>query len=273
MSAWIGDRLGDKGGKTIHSTDLRRVSADYRPDVSGPSTSHRLHPGSVSSRWLKIACAKCNNEWMSEIVDRAKGHLIPLLDGDWPPIAPGVAKRVANWAILTTMVYEFADLNTVAVPQADRDHIRLARSPPPNWRVWVGRMSNKAPTRQMHRGMTSSAHYFHGPRDTPCDIQCTVLTAGRMVVQTASSRGVDLSPVGPVDSGLLVSIWPVVSSAVGAPQFDVVPVEVAPIHSTAPGIHELAITHFSNTIDGLMRPSHQAFLNATFPMNLRSPNS
>jgi hypothetical protein len=41
----------------------------------------KLKSGDPLSTNLEIVCAKCNNEWLSQIQERAKPILIPLIQG------------------------------------------------------------------------------------------------------------------------------------------------------------------------------------------------
>ena len=55
---------------------------------------------------LRAACAKCNNEWMSEFEVRAKPVLVPAMRGEQASWAQDDQERVARWALKTALMLD-----------------------------------------------------------------------------------------------------------------------------------------------------------------------
>jgi hypothetical protein len=88
---------------------------------------------------LKIVCEQCNTVWMSRLQTQVKPILLPMLQGRWPEInSPWERRILAAWAVMFTMVVEFADLNTQATSFSEREYLRLVLAPPNGWYVWIG---------------------------------------------------------------------------------------------------------------------------------------
>jgi hypothetical protein len=64
--------------------------------------SYKARPANVV---VKSVCEECNGGWMSELEQRAKSVLLPMI-GDRGPVTLGAsdAETVATWAIKTALV-------------------------------------------------------------------------------------------------------------------------------------------------------------------------
>lgn len=92
-------------------------------------------PVAFSKRSMEIAarcvCKPCNNGWMSELENRARPWLEPMVDGA-PTVLDSAAQfAVAAWATKTAMVFE----HTLSLPATDiywRQEERVAFQQPPH---------------------------------------------------------------------------------------------------------------------------------------------
>jgi hypothetical protein len=128
------------------------VEGPYSPDYEQTQQAVRINrPGEQSTGDLflragdplrstvKVVCVDCNNQWLSDIQNRAKPVLIPLIKGERTGLGHEAQRRVAAWCAMATMTAEFIDRdpNTITVPQSDRDLLRNNGTVPPGWRIWL----------------------------------------------------------------------------------------------------------------------------------------
>jgi hypothetical protein len=110
--------------------------------------------GDHRSRGLRVVCRGCNSGWMSQIQNNAKPALLPLLQGRRYIPNREQQRRIAAWAVMFTMVFEFADKLTIAVDGTQREHFKRHMRPPKNWMVWVASFSGTAQSgTAFHRGL------------------------------------------------------------------------------------------------------------------------
>lgn len=95
-------------------------------------------PGSPRSQTLKIACKSCNTGWMKDVVDRAIPVVKAMSLGYWGGISHEDVLALAAWITLSTMSYEFADKETVAISQFERDCFRVTAMPSDSWQICIG---------------------------------------------------------------------------------------------------------------------------------------
>lgn len=98
----------------------------------------QVRSGDPHSRRIRCVCRGCNNGWMSQLQELAKPVLIPLIKGQATIINRKNARLLAGWASMFVMVAEFMNSEMVAVPAQDRAWLRLHKTPPSHWRIWVG---------------------------------------------------------------------------------------------------------------------------------------
>jgi hypothetical protein len=92
-----------------------------------------LRAGDPLRSTVKVVCADCNNQWLSEIQSRAKPFLIPLIKGERTALGTDAQQRVSAWCAMATMMAEYIDRDphTIAVPQSDRDWLLNNGTAPP----------------------------------------------------------------------------------------------------------------------------------------------
>src|SRR3989442_317883 len=74
-------------------------------------------------------------------IDAAKPLLIPTVTGQTCVFGESAQKAVATWAAMATMTAEYLmhEKSLIAVAEADREWLWQNGSPPPDWRIWIGR--------------------------------------------------------------------------------------------------------------------------------------
>ena len=126
---WLRDFLPRPGTKNSHHT--RVGDEDIKPGKMNRA-------GDAHSQKLVVVCRACNSGWMSKLQTAAKPILIPLIQDKWPHLDEKNQKILTKWAMMFTMVVEFADPATQMIPQSDRNTIRIGDIPS-SWSIWIGR--------------------------------------------------------------------------------------------------------------------------------------
>lgn len=148
---WMRDHFPSAFPDTEHLTSF----TDYRTGEPVSSMAKgRMNRKGVSphGQQLRIVCEPCNNEWMSQLQNRAKEPLISLMRNDWSKLDVQSIQSVAAWLAMVTMCLEFADPKTQAIPLVERQHLMSTGTPPANWIICVGRCrTESAPGTMWHR--------------------------------------------------------------------------------------------------------------------------
>jgi hypothetical protein len=204
---WMRDFLPEFDG-TTHLVNSRLLDRDTGLPVSEDRRIGMLNQaGDHRSRKLKVVCTECNGGWMSVLQAKAKPILIPLIQGEWKSgLSVQEQTTLAAWAAMYTMVREFAADDMVAVPQEDRDYLRLKREAPPHWFVWIGPFEGiEANAAAWHRSWglhpapiaSDAVALGDDPQAMPSrNIQTMVFAAGKILFQTfcSAAPGVDFAP-------------------------------------------------------------------------------
>jgi hypothetical protein len=189
-------RLGEK---TAH--DTASVDGDYRE-------WKRL--GRKLSSWkVPVACAECNNGWMSRLQTSAQTILADAIDGAVLPLSGAEQREVCKWVVMTAIVAEFTNCDPRArgIPIEDRARLlAICRDNCPvdfpNWWIGIGRYQGRLPM--------FYDHTFHEIGvDRPFG-QSTTIVLGKLLIQswrTIETRTHTLSEAGCAALGLR-KIWP-----------------------------------------------------------------
>jgi hypothetical protein len=118
-----------QGSQFIQETDFTSLGVRTRP---GPL--HRK--GDARSQKLKVVCIACNNGWMSELQDRTKPILLPLLSREAKSLAEWDQHALAVWLTMFTMIYETTIPEYAATTVEQRIAFKALRHPPENWIFW-----------------------------------------------------------------------------------------------------------------------------------------
>jgi hypothetical protein len=101
-------------------------------------SSVKKRQGSARSRKLRIVCKSCNGGWMSDLQQKAKPILIPLINGETVVLDKEKQKIIAAWATMSCMVAEFFSPEKAAISKAEREWLWKNGTAPENWKIWVG---------------------------------------------------------------------------------------------------------------------------------------
>jgi hypothetical protein len=135
---------------------------------------------------------------MSRLQTRVKPHLVPLIEGRWSVLTDEAQATLAAWATLFSIVHEYADPPTAAVPQEQRSLFMERQAPPPGWTIWMGyvQLDGRHPGTANHHGCVGISTYPDGlPK--PLYFQSTGFTVGTVFFQTvlfSESSGIQYDP-------------------------------------------------------------------------------
>lgn len=88
---------------------------------------------SLFIRTYETVCGQCNREWMSQIQEKAKPILVPIIEGERKPLGIHTRQLIAVWSTMTAIMMEYAHDRTVG--EARRLAFRDTKLPPIN--TWV----------------------------------------------------------------------------------------------------------------------------------------
>lgn len=200
---WLKDYIEKTESHTFHLTTF----------MGGAPVRGKLYrPGDAHSQRLRVVCSSCNNGWMSRLQEKAKPLLVPLIKDEWPVLNKDTQATIASWIVMTTMVVEFANPETAAIPQKQRTHFMANQKTPPDWSIWIGRQDPEGqhPAYFNHFGrrlLSGLPHHL-----TAHHIQMTTFTIGRFFFKSvtitppikgkninhdAFSRGYDIRTIEP----------------------------------------------------------------------------
>lgn len=87
---------------------------------------------------VRAVCEHCNNGWMSQLENRAKPILQPLLEGRRCGLDIADQTTIALWTLKTAMVLEGLDPAERRVyTQVEREHLRALSAIPVRTSVWI----------------------------------------------------------------------------------------------------------------------------------------
>ncbi len=195
-----------------------------QPLVGGGERSmfhNRNARGPFRSRKIRKVCGQhCNGGWMSRIEDRAARTMTPLIKGQAAHLDHEDLRLIANWAALTSIIGEFTDLNSAAIPGSDRlalmsEWTRMRElesnavpSLPDGWIVEIGSRQPAVAWRPTyaHVGATwvPSGETVTNARP---NVQTTTISVGHIVIRTGSTK-FELSLPRDRQAEGLVEIWP-----------------------------------------------------------------
>lgn len=67
----------------------------------------KLRTGDPPRSKVRVVCRDCNTTWLSQIQERAKPHLIPLITGQTFALGATSQESIAVWCTMATMTAEY----------------------------------------------------------------------------------------------------------------------------------------------------------------------
>lgn len=180
------------------------------------------HLGTIAPEWkgrgslyspLKVVCRNCNNRWMSSLQNRANLYLKPLIKDEWAPFDEEAQSAVASWMTMLCMVYDFRNMDTQNITQAERGAFFINHVPPSNWIISVGFLRNT----YIHGKVWQRALGVHlSPDDIikrPYNVQSTTIAIGKLLLHAFSTATplVNITPPDVRTSLGLEVIWPAIN--------------------------------------------------------------
>jgi hypothetical protein len=176
--------------------------------------------GSVFQRKVRIVCERrCNNGWMSCVVDRAKPHVERMILGKSFKLNRKEQTDLAAWIGVTTVIQEFANrVGTPRIPPEDRTVLMNTEAPPLSWSIWIARYMGEwwAPMGHYHIPMSYSKRQTDGDPVPPGgELQLTTFTLGELLVHVFTSTQPKMIETyrsyigGASNSAKLQQLWPI----------------------------------------------------------------
>jgi len=161
---------------------------------------------------------------MSQLQEKAKPSLLPLITGQPIRLNADDQLRIAFWCAMSAMNAEFLSANQTAISADDRRSLKNGRLSPDTWKIWIGHYQRGdwvgAWAHNMMR-VESGEVAEPTPDGHPApNTQTTTLVVGQLYAHIFSSvfpevvRPVNLGNRG---SRLQIQIWPVADEAIWPP--------------------------------------------------------
>jgi hypothetical protein len=189
----------------------------------------RIRAGDPLSSQVPVVCGNCNSGWMSQLQNQAKPFLIPLFEGKECALAAEARTTVSAWIAMATMTSEHVsrDPKQIAISQAERDWLMNKRTPPDEWRIWIGRHRSQGwPGQWVHATFpVASAAKNITNEDRQPNTQTTAFQIGELFVFVMSSIFPDIPKVWdwentPRARRCLRQLWPHVGGTLIWPGLD-----------------------------------------------------
>lgn len=116
------------------TTHTRGVVEWHEPQIpDNPSVFTKVGQGHSGSKQVKVVCQKCNETWLSNLVEEAaKPILVPLIAGESGTLTIAMQRTLALWAAKTAMTS--AHINRkVLFQQHEYSWLKSHLAPPPGW--------------------------------------------------------------------------------------------------------------------------------------------
>lgn len=209
-----------------YSGSMHRDSGSSGVEWTKPPRS-AARQGSVFQRKVRNVCKRCNNGWMSRVVNRAKLYAKQLILGETLQLNREAQTDLAAWIGITTIIQEFANRRGVRrIPSQDRVTLMNTEAPPFSWSIWIARYTGEwwNPMGHYHIPMSYSKPPTDDEPDPPSgELQLTTFTLGELLVHVFTSTQTEMieayrSYIGNAsNSEKLQQLWPTVEDTLDWP--------------------------------------------------------
>ncbi len=154
-SDWLSGLIPRNDEHGEYCGGMHRDSGSREVEWTKPPASS-ARQGSVFQRKVRNVCKRCNNGWMSRVVDRAKSHVERMILGKSLKLNRKEQTDLAAWIGITMVIQEFANrLGARRIPPEDRTVLMNTETPPLSWSIWIARYSGEwwAPMGHYHMPM------------------------------------------------------------------------------------------------------------------------
>lgn len=141
ISDWISTEFKDE--RAIH------YERPYRrnPDVSNTFIfdPKRVMQGPIGSIKSRCVCDRCNNTWMSVIVNEAKPYVRALVKRERVEVTSEIKMKLSSWVVLTALVAEHqgAYRNKYrAIAAQERTYMKEHKVPSGKWEIYIAQTND-----------------------------------------------------------------------------------------------------------------------------------
>ena len=203
---WFKNVLPRDGNE--HTQFLTRFFNDYPNNTVIIQPDLIKRQGHTGTRKIRNVCVKCNTGWMSNLEEKAKPILISLIFGEQFTLDFDSQLIIASWAVMTSIMGEFTDIKTAAIPHAHRKIFMETNRPPVGWKIWVGRYRGEQwKQRYRHHGFALLPRNQVGKVKPEMNTQSSTFVMGELLIYATSSTILDINIEGDI-SRKLIPIWP-----------------------------------------------------------------
>lgn len=157
---------------------------------------------------------------MSQIEEASKPLLLRLQNPDPVALTPEEWAKVVAWIAQMTIIVEFTDIPTKAIPISERQYFHQMKMPPLPWCIWVGRYEGQEwILRFRHHG-----HKWAAFEDEPSETevaaimptnQFTSFALGKLFVVVMSAENVDIQGyIAAMTLPKMVRVWPLTDNPI-----------------------------------------------------------
>jgi hypothetical protein len=181
------------------------------------------HTGDPHSGRVRCVCGACNSGWMSDLQNKTKPILIPLLQGDRHSLRKPSQAILAAWVTMFTMVAEFRlrPSELAAVTAEERRQFMKTQRPLPNWKIWIGSNDDvNWKGRYIHTTLPVYSSDDQGKRTSNNvlipNTQTTTFTVNNLFIHELSSSVVEIDRQK-ISERLVQRIWPLLTKTIKWP--------------------------------------------------------
>lgn len=228
------------------------VSAVVHSDPAKNTIHVGKREGDPYVRKLRVACIPCNTGWMSQLQERTKPYLVPMLLGKRVSLYKNGQTTLAAWATMFVMTADFLDKNAVSITAEERGWFKAHQRPPADWKIWIGRYEQPVtPRRWIHSVIDiveDEAEFLSkGTPQTSHAQTSTILLGDHLIIHVMSSpamrKTIKRWKLLPAAALAMMQIWPITRRRIDWP---------GPATIQGPAIERLAF-HFFRWIDSIAR--------------------
>jgi hypothetical protein len=220
------------------------ISEFYSSEFKQPARLQRRseRQGAVNTKKVRVVCAPCNNEWMSDLENKTKPIILGLLSRSCTKLDNDAAAHVALWVAVKSIVSEHMNKSTALTTVRDRELLYKDREIPNYFRIFIGYHSSSTHA-ALQRHSTTVSRTFAGPSPSlgpgiNRNIQTTTFLVGSLCIYVPAARvnDFDISILDPPHN--MAMLWPRPSTEIDLSAF--------------PTLDLLNITRVSKTLDRLI---------------------
>jgi len=199
-------REGEKHTQLLtHINMAQRGLALIHPDIQNKR-------GPAGARKIRNVCNKCNSGWMSKLEGSAKNALTNAITNQAMKLDSSTQEAIAAWAMMTSIVAEYTDTPSQAIPATDREYLMRELHPDEHWRIWMGRYDGAEwKQRYRHTSLVATWDWGHWPTVPAVpNTQSSTFVVGSLFLVAMSSSFIptDQFPYPSSLDGTLIQIWP-----------------------------------------------------------------